>query len=555
MNLLQLRERVTRQCGRYNLVGRKLVSGEYEPDYAVDAGVDAFINAAITTLAHEVRSLRNQKHFLRRIEDVSGVYIPNLVYVGRVSVDGAEVQQISQQEVWQRQGFTSSAADSTYWYERTAPDEPVTAEDVIPISTLSELALIGVHPDYPLDGDYQLTRDIDADETSTWYGGAGWRPIGPIQPTSFAEIFSGTFDGNGYVIDNLHMNRPGMSNCGLFSWLRGTVCNLRLSNVNITVLSDVGPLVGSIGPNTHIRNCHADGVVNGNSWMGGLVGSSNGSGPGDQPLVEDSSSSCTVNGDEEAQDIGGFIGGIGYNVLVRRCSASGSVVGKNWIGGFTGMCSGVAEDSYATGSVDGTDAVGGFSGSTEGFADEKIKRCYSTGVVTGVSNVGGLVGRVDIASTVEDSYYDSETTGQSDTGKGTPKTTAEMTQQTTFDGWDFSTVWYPSGLTPPVLRNVVDVTSSVPATPYNICIYPDADTGTELRISCWTVDHLTSVLDSNWFTTNYPRAVVDLTCAEVAASELNADRRVLDEAVGRVVRNILVQDIRDEVLSHSGRMV
>jgi len=59
--------------------------------------------------------------------------------------------------------------------------------------------------------------------------------------------------------------------------------------------------------------------------------------------------------------------------------------------------------------------------------------------VTGAITVGGLVG-VN-SGTVTSSYYDSETSGQSDTGKGDPKTTAEMKSQTTFVGWDFDEVW------------------------------------------------------------------------------------------------------------------
>ena len=38
-------------------------------------------------------------------------------------------------------------------------------------------------------------------------------------------------------------------------------------------------------------------------------------------------------------------------------------------------------------------------------------------------------------------YYDINTSGCSDTGKGEPKTTAEMTHQATFVGWDFSSIW------------------------------------------------------------------------------------------------------------------
>jgi hypothetical protein len=38
-------------------------------------------------------------------------------------------------------------------------------------------------------------------------------------------------------------------------------------------------------------------------------------------------------------------------------------------------------------------------------------------------------------------YYDTQTSGQSDTGKGTPQTTTEMKSQATFQNWDFASLW------------------------------------------------------------------------------------------------------------------
>lgn len=46
-----------------------------------------------------------------------------------------------------------------------------------------------------------------------------------------------------------------------------------------------------------------------------------------------------------------------------------------------------------------------------------------------------------MSGVVANSYYDSQTSGKSDTGKGTPKTTAEMRRQATFEGWDFVNTW------------------------------------------------------------------------------------------------------------------
>ena len=79
-------------------------------------------------------------------------------------------------------------------------------------------------------------------------------------------------------------------------------------------------------------------------------------------------------------------------------------------------------------------ATGGFTG-----GGSNLTNCYAAGKVTGI-NTGGLVG-ADMDADVTSSYYDSEATGQNDTENGIPKTTIEMMQQATFEGWDFTSVW------------------------------------------------------------------------------------------------------------------
>ena len=67
-----------------------------------------------------------------------------------------------------------------------------------------------------------------------------------------------------------------------------------------------------------------------------------------------------------------------------------------------------------------------------------ITNCYSFGSVSGSGSVGGLVGD-DSGSTTNNSFWDTETSGQSTSDGGTGKTTAEMQNQSTYTdaGWDF----------------------------------------------------------------------------------------------------------------------
>jgi hypothetical protein len=121
--------------------------------------------------------------------------------------------------------------------------------------------------------------------------------------------------------------------------------------------------------------------------------------------------------------------------------ATGTVIGNKWIisggfwvGGLVGSNEGTVSDSYATGSVTGYWGVGGLVGrndNTGGVSDS-----YPTGSVTGSTHVGGLIGRN--ASTESNSFWDTQTSGQSGSDGGIVKTTGEMIDIDTFTvaGWD-----------------------------------------------------------------------------------------------------------------------
>jgi hypothetical protein len=130
----------------------------------------------------------------------------------------------------------------------------------------------------------------------------------------------------------------------------------------------------------------------------------------------------------------------GTNVgIIEKCYATGIVAGKDWVGGLVGLNNLVVSDCFASVSVTGTNYVGGLIGSLSGG----MRFCYSAGAVSGSAQVGGLVGHksTETDPQVYSCYYDRETSGQSDAGKGEPKTTAEMQTKSTFVDWDFDTIW------------------------------------------------------------------------------------------------------------------
>ena len=362
-----------------------------------------------------------------------------------------------------------------------AQGEGGTADDPIVVTTCEELD--GMRNN--LSAFYVLGNNIDCSGTAAWNDGQGWEPIGtPAAP------FNGSLDGNGHTISGLIINRTWADDVGLFgvTGAASAVRNLGLVVVQIAVSDFVGAIAGKnygtitntystgtinvnggntgglVGQNYGaIHNCHSEisvnvpygrggslvgsnfgtithshatGSVSGWYYLGGLVGFNERPG-----TISDSY--ATGNVSSPNYQVGGFAGE--NEGTIAECFATGSVSAWDDVGGFVGvMDGGTVRDSYATGAVTASSAsAGGFVGQSGGSA--RIDNSYSTGRVTAggaPDYIGGFAG--DVWSTViAHSFYDTETSGQTDTGKGEPKTTAEMTTSTTFTdaGWDFDTIW------------------------------------------------------------------------------------------------------------------
>jgi hypothetical protein len=114
---------------------------------------------------------------------------------------------------------------------------------------------------------------------------------------------------------------------------------------------------------------------------------------------------------------------------------------------FSGGLAGYYDGTIANaGSISGQGNVGGLVGqlsSAMGYSSN-VENAWAAVNVTGISNLGGLVGSTYLA-TITNSYYNIEVAGQTDTGKGEPRSTAEMTfpynAETTYVGWDFVNIW------------------------------------------------------------------------------------------------------------------
>lgn len=261
------------------------------------------------------------------------------------------------------------------------------------ISTFSDLELLSsTQSDW--DKFFIQTTDIDASSSVNTNSGAGFSPIG----FNYMNSFSGNYNGQGFVIDGLTINRPSQNNVGLFGevFTTASVQNIKLTNVSINAGNYIGGLAGV--NNGAISNCFVSGNINGNIASGGLIG-------GNFGFISTSYFQGTVNG---TFDVGGFVGSNSNTISNSYCFST--VVGTGSVGGFVG-----------------------YSGSSS------ISNCYSVGTVSG-GTIGGFVGVT--TGTFSSCFYDSNVSLLSDANGGaTAQSTTLMKTQTTFSGWNFTITW------------------------------------------------------------------------------------------------------------------
>jgi hypothetical protein len=112
---------------------------------------------------------------------------------------------------------------------------------------------------------------------------------------------------------------------------------------------------------------------------------------------------------------------------------------------------GTVSNSFSVGNVAGSYYIGGLVAVNFGA----ISNSYSTGKVTGDEYVGGLVG-VNWGGNVNNSFWDTKTSGQVTSAGGTGKTTEEMQEIGTFTmaEWEICAV-APGATNPSCTWNIV----------------------------------------------------------------------------------------------------
>lgn len=228
---------------------------------------------------------------------------------------------------------------------------------------------------------------------------------------------------------NLNIQQSGVSNVGLFGYVKGASISYIKTAGTIVGGNATGGLVGCM-ENGEIFNCANsatvtgreqvggivgynpdnqrgkiygtiinDGAINGTNMVGGLVGQWHG-----EWNLNGTYGTFTNTGDVNG-GTGASVGGIaGFaDRTIKNAANSGNVVGGTSVGGIAGRCQAPIENSYNTGDVRGTATtsqgeitgsptgvfVGGITGYTS--ANASISNCYNTGHISALSTSGGYL--------------------------------------------------------------------------------------------------------------------------------------------------------------------
>ena len=273
----------------------------------------------------------------------------------------------------------------------------------------SGFTLFGDSQSVRLSAHYRLAVYIDARPTRDW-GDKGFAPIGGEynNESGTIEAFTGGFDGGGYAVRGLFINRPSRSFVGLFSAIESPrkMIDLGVEEADIRGQSDVGILAGSL----HSGRMRSDPlrIDVRRIWTTGKVAGT----PG-RPV------------DRNSRRVGGLVGNMGGLTTIsfidlRDSWSTADVRASNVVGGLIGNIarSGTVtvSNSWAAGNVAAMNFVGGFVGSA--FGQSWLTRNWSAGAVAGNSSgfSGGFLGteggnRGATGVTVSLSYWNADTSG------------------------------------------------------------------------------------------------------------------------------------------------
>ncbi|GAB5466154.1 MAG: hypothetical protein Kapaf2KO_15900 [Candidatus Kapaibacteriales bacterium] len=321
--------------------------------------------------------------------------------------------------------FLISFLGFNYLLSETEPEKPTDTDGngYINISTLAHLRWLTESPDADMNANYELDNDIDASETREWNEGTGFEPIG-----SWDNHYMGVFDGLGYNINNLYIDRFNVHGGGFLEYLgsEGIVKNLNIISCDFNLMQDLGGITAyNYGI---IEGCKVSGSLSVGSVVGGIAG---------RNFRIISKSICDVV--IKANHIAGGIAGQSSKDSIVECVVNGNITAKyNMCGGIIGH----SEESTIVNCIVYADisAIHEYIGLI-GFAKfSGITNCLYLGKINSeIENLEGAIGECNICNV--DKVFFHEQSFEGNLPDYIVKGDSFLKNYQNFATWDFLDKW------------------------------------------------------------------------------------------------------------------
>lgn len=238
---------------------------------------------------------------------------------------------------------------------------------------------------------------VIASDIGTATGNIDFVPIGKNGTYYFAGTIYG---GNESDAQNrtqrtiyLNIQQSGVSNVGLFGYVKGATISHLTTAGTIVGGAAVGGLVGYADGVT-ISNCRNNATVTGAYMIGGLVGFGNDvtitSSANEGNITSEENAAGTPSGLSKGAYVGGFVG-VANGGSIANCYNNGNIsasgANSDFLGGIAGYTT--APISYCASlkdkTIEGSNQVGGIVGKASGN-NAKIEYCYFGGKINGLWN-------------------------------------------------------------------------------------------------------------------------------------------------------------------------
>ncbi len=243
------------------------------------------------------------------------------------------------------------------------------SEDAAGTTSIGTEAELRAFADKVAKGESAAKAKLTTDITLT----ADWTPIG-----TYADPFSGSFDGQGHSISGLHIN-DDITYAGLFGYVSGvTIQNLVVKGYvrSTAKTGSAAAVVAHAKGNNSFTNVGAEAIVVSDNTNAGYFGAG-----GILGFVDTNSSAS-------------FTGCYNKGAIVTKSAYAGGIVGGSnsyYVNTDAGINASITlTDCYNLGSVNKT-AFGGYVGGIIGYSyDAVLTNCYNKGTIT--SGYGELAG-------------------------------------------------------------------------------------------------------------------------------------------------------------------